>query len=109
MLSSVPSRTGWDPLSPDLLVEGKALRAAVSSLLRCIGGIKPPSQPGLRSFIAYRQETEVRCPLQASRGGRPCSSKKQLAPKVNHGAYCWLRLYDGIGRRPGAGTPRTTR
>src|SRR4051794_18832821 len=45
------------------------------------------------------QQPEVRCSVQApeaSRGGRPCSVKKQLAPKANHGAYCWLRLFDGI-------------
>jgi hypothetical protein len=51
-------------------------------LLRRIGGIKPPSQsghPNAQLTFAH-------------------SSKKQLAPKANHGAYCWLRLFGGIGR-----------
>jgi hypothetical protein len=51
-------------------------------LLRRVGGIKPPSQSG----HANAQLTFAH------------SSKKQLAPKANHGAYCWLRLFSGIGR-----------
>ena len=65
-------------------------------LLRRIGEIKPPSQSGhanpqltVAHSSPYSPAAEVRCPVQAPearRNGRPCCSKKQLAPKANHGA-----------------------